>query len=395
MSIRKNAVGWQKTPALVIQADKATLSGRVNVRGVYTSAPRTRLNAGDMRNFGQAALWTTLKKLAMGLGLIVFFSTILLLSDLGHRRSASALARAGTGAAARTVKAAIVYFARDVGTDLCVQGLIDGLKASGFEQGKNLEVRIADSQGEMINIPAILQNYDNSDVDIIMTVTTPCLSGACSKVKHKPVVFTCVTDPIAAGAGTSKTEHLAFVTGVGSFPPVAHMLDLMQKLIPGLRAVGTMYNPAEANSVKEFSVAREIFRSRDVRLEEVAIAGSNEVLQAVQILAGREIQAIWVPSDNTAIEGYEGAVKGARDARLPLITDDCDSLPRGGLACVGVGYQPAGMASGRLAGKILLGANPRDIPLEEVVIEQTWISRAEAAQFGVAIPREFSDKLRP
>jgi len=66
-----------------------------------------------------------------------------------------------------------------------------------------------------------------------------------------------------------------------------------------------MYNPAEANSVKELTFAREVFRSRGVRLEEVAIAGSNEVLQAVQILAGRDIQAIWVPADNTAIEGYE------------------------------------------------------------------------------------------
>ncbi|MGB9336889.1 MAG: ABC transporter substrate-binding protein [Candidatus Acidiferrales bacterium] len=351
-----------------------------------------------MRYIKHAAVWTALKKLAMGLGLIALFSAILLLSDLGHRKAtsaASALARAQAGTAGRSVKAAIVYFARDVGTDMCVQGLLDGLKASGFEQGRNLDVRIADSQGEMINIPAILQNYDNSDVDLIMTITTPCLSGACSKVKHKPVVFTCVTDPIAAGAGKSMTDHLPFVTGVGSFPPVAHSLDMMQKLIPGLRAVGTMYNPAEANSVKELTVAREIYHSRGVRLEEVAIAGSNEVLQAVQILAGREIQAIWVPGDNTAIEGYEGAVKGARDARLPLITDDCDSLPRGGLACLGVGFQAAGTAAGKLAGKILLGANAQDIPLEEVVVEKMSISRGEASQLGIAIPSQFSQKLSP
>ena len=365
---------------------------------MYTCASLKNPAAGSLRAFMFMGVWVTLKKLGMGLGLILLFSSILLISDLGHRKSAAAassLARAQAGVAGRSVKAAIVYFARDVGTDMCVQGLIDGLKASGFEQGKNLEVRIADSQGEMINIPAILQNYDNSDVDLIMTITTPCLSGACSKVKHKPVVFTCVTDPIAAGAGTSKTEHLAFVTGVGSFPPVAHTLDLMQKLIPGLRAVGTMYNPAEANSVKEISVAREIFRERDVRLEEVAIAGSNEVLQAVQILAGRDVQAIWVPGDNTAEEGYEGVVKGARDARLPLISDDCDSLPRGGLACVGVSFRSAGTASGKLAGQILLGANPANIPLEEVAVEQVSISRGEAERLGIVIPSEYSSKLSP
>ncbi len=334
----------------------------------------------------------------MGLGLIALFSAILLISDLGHRKTAStvaAKAHAQSGARGRTIKAAIVYFARDVGTDQCVQGLIDGLKASGFDEGKNLEVRRADAQGEMINIPAIMQNYDNSDVDLIMTITTPCLSGACSKVKHKPVVFTCVTDPIAAGVGKTRADHLPFVTGVGSFPPVGHTLDLLQKLIAGLRAVGTMYNPAEANSVKELTFAREIFRSRGVRLEEIAIAGSNEVLQAVQILAGRDIQAIWVPADNTAIAGYEGAVKAAREARLPLVVDECTALNRGGLACLGIGVYSASLAAGKMAGQVLHGADPQTLPLAEVAVEEMFISRRNAAELGIAIPPEYSQHLRP
>jgi putative ABC transport system substrate-binding protein len=351
-----------------------------------------------MRFHEKSAVWPAFKRLAPGLGLIALFSCILPLSDLGHRSTASAAsarARAEAGATGRVVKAAIVYFARNVGIDMCVQGLVDGLQAGGFEAGKNLEVRRADAQGEMINIPAILQNYDSSDVDIIMTVTTPCLAGACSKVKHKPVVFTCVTDPIAAGAGTSHTDHLPFVTGVGSFPPLAHSLDMMQKLVPRLSAVGAMYNPAEANSVKEMTKAREVFRERGVRLEEVAIAGSNEVLQAVQILAGRDIQVVWVPADNTAIEGYEGAVKGAKDARLPLITDECSALPRGGLACLGVSLHAAGQASGKLAARVLLGANPKDLPLEEVAVEERGVSRSSAAEFGFAIPKEFSREIMP
>ncbi len=333
----------------------------------------------------------------MGLVLIAMLSGILLVSDLGHRRSstASSTATANLAMGGPTFKAAIVYFAPGVGTDLCVQGLIDGLKASGLEQGRNLEVSRADAQGEMMNIPGILQNYDNSDADIILTITTPCLSAACSKVKHKPVVFTCVTDPIAAGAGTSHESHLPFVTGVGSFPPVNRTVDVMQKLVPGLRAVGTMYNPAEANSVKELTVAREVFRRRGIRLEEVAIAASNEVLQAVQILAGREIQAVWVPGDNTAMEGYEGAVKGARDARLPLISDECSAIDRGGLACVGVGAREAGTAAGKLAGQVLRGASPKDLPLGEVAVEQLAISRGNAAQLGLTIPAEFSSALRP
>jgi len=337
----------------------------------------------------KTAAWAAGKRLALGLGLIAALSAVLLFSDLAHRNTATASGRG------RIFKAAIVYFAPDVGTDMCVQGLIDGLKASGFEQGKNLEVRVTSAQGEMINIPAIVQNHDNSDVDLIMTISTPCLSGACNRVKHKPVVFTCVTDPIAAGAGKTKAEHLPFVTGVGSFPPVGRSLDVMQKLVPSLRAVGTMYNPAEANSVKELTVAREVFRQRGIRLEEIAISGSNEVLQAVQILSGRDIQVVWVPGDNTVIEGYEGAVKGAKDARLPLITDECSALDRGGVACVGVSLSSAGMASGKLAGRVLRGENPKDLPLGEVAVEEMAINKAASQQLGLTIPAEYQDKVRP
>jgi ABC-type uncharacterized transport system substrate-binding protein len=329
----------------------------------------------------------------MGIALIALLSSILLVSDLAHRRMDSAANAGAPGA--RKFKAAIVYYAQSVSNDECVNGLIDGLKASGLEEGKNLEIVRADAQAEMINIPAILQNYDSSDVDLIMTISTPCLAGACSNVKHKKVVFTCVSDPIAAGAGRSRTDHLPFLTGVGSFPPVSHMLEFMQKLVPGLRAVGTMYNPAEANSVKEQAVAREVFQKRGIRLEQIAVSGSNEVLQAVQILAGRDIQVVWLPADNTGIQGYEGAVKGAKDARLPLITDICSALPRGGLACLGVGMQFSSLVAGKIAGQVLLGKNPKDMPIEEVAVEEVSISRSNAAELGITIHPELAQSVRP
>ena len=350
-----------------------------------------------MRFIKKTGASAAMNRLALGLGLIAFFSAILLLSDLGHRKTAMAYPTSNSqpGAATRTMKAAMVYYAPGIATEECVQGLIDGLKVSGFEAGKNLEVRKADAQADMMNIPAILQNYDNSDVDLIMTISTPCLAGACNNVKHKPVVFTCVSDPIAAGAGKSRAEHLPFVTGVGSFPPVSHMLDLMQRLVPGLRAVGTMYNPAEANSVREQAVAREVYRSRGIRLEQIAISGTSEVLQAVQILAGQDIQAVWAPGDNTVIQGYEGAVKGAKDARLPLFTNACVTLSRGGLACLGVGMKYSSLAAGKLAAGVLRGENPKNVPLEEVVVEEIGISRSNAERLGIAIPSEYSEKIRP
>jgi putative ABC transport system substrate-binding protein len=96
----------------------------------------------------------------------------------------------------------------------------------------------------------MLQNFDASDVDLILPMTTPVISSACGMVRRKPVVFTYCSDPIAAGAGKSFTNHLAHVTGIGSFPPVQDMVDLIHATLPQAKSIGTIYNASEANSVK-------------------------------------------------------------------------------------------------------------------------------------------------
>ena len=174
----------------------------------------------------------------------------------------------------------LVYFAPEEGADSCMKGLFDGLKAEGIEERVNLEVRRSHAQGEFGNIPLLIQNYDGSDVDVIVAMTTPVLMAAASVARFKPVVFTYVYDPIAAGVGKSPTDHLPHVTGVSSFPPVQDTIETIQRLVPGVRAVGTLYNSSEANSVKVVGVARGLFQQRGIQLQEIAITGTSEISQA-------------------------------------------------------------------------------------------------------------------
>ena len=81
-------------------------------------------------------------------------------------------------------------------------------------------------------------------------MSTPVLTAAIKAVKKKPVVFTYVYDPIAAGAGKTPTDHLPNITGTGSFPPVDDTLVVIRELLPKVQAVGTLYNSSEANSRK-------------------------------------------------------------------------------------------------------------------------------------------------
>jgi putative ABC transport system substrate-binding protein len=174
----------------------------------------------------------------------------------------------------------------------------------------------------MSNIPSILQNYANQDLDLLVPMTTPLLTGTIGLVKKKPAVFTVVYDPIAAGAGPTRDNHVPNVTGVGSFPPIPDTVQLIRDLVPGVRTVGTVYNSSEANSRKVIEVARDEFRRRGIKLEEVAITNTSEVFQAAQVLTARNIQAFWITGDNTVLQAFEGVVKVANERRLPLIIND-------------------------------------------------------------------------
>ncbi len=286
----------------------------------------------------------------------------------------------------RIYKIGLAYFAPEAGAEACIRGIFDGLRDQGFLEGKNLEVRRTHAQGEIINIPAMLQNFDSSDLDVILPMSTPVISTACGFIKRKPVVFTYCSDPVAAGAGKSLTNHLANVTGIGSFPPVQDMVDLIRQTLPSAKTIGTIYNASEANSVKVIEVARGLFSAAGLKLDEVTVASSAEVLQAAQALTSRHVDAFYIQGDNTVIQGFDAVVKAVRDAKLPLFVDDPDAAKRGAVACVGLGYYRPGYAAAKPLARVLLGQSPAGIPMENVSEKAVWLDLPLAERLGLKFP---------
>jgi ABC-type uncharacterized transport system substrate-binding protein len=288
-------------------------------------------------------------------------------------------------ASGRLYKVGIVYFAPEPGADECMRGLVDGFGEAGFVEGRNLELRKSHAQAEIANIPQLLQNYDAQGLDLIIPMTTPCLTAACGTVKNTPVVFTYVYDPIAAGAGTDFSHHLPHVTGVGSFPPVADTIELIRQLIPGVKSVGTLYNSSEANSRKVVEVARREVTERGMQLEEVTVTNASEVFQAAQALTARGVQVLWIAGDNTAIQGFDAIVKVANDAGIPLVTNDIEPVAKASLATVGIGFYQSGYAAAKIAARVLLGADPADIPIENVAVPTVAVNTLVARKLGIRL----------
>jgi ABC-type uncharacterized transport system substrate-binding protein len=293
-------------------------------------------------------------------------------------------ASGGTGGGNK--KLGLIYFAPEEAGVNCMNGIWDGLKEQGFEKDKNLTVLTAHANAEISQIPMLIQNYVTQGVDVIMTMTTPVLTAACSAAKSSKVVFTYCYDPVAAGAGSSFTSHLPNVTGVGSFPPVDKTVDLIKRLIPGVKSVATVYNNAEANSVKVISVGREEFKKAGLKLEEVTANNTSEVFQAAQVACYRNVQALWITGDNTALQSFDAIVKAAKAAHMPLIINDPEFTARGAVACVGLGWYPPGKAGGILAARVLKGENPANIPFQEVAEQKLVLNHDVAKELKLTFP---------
>lgn len=283
-------------------------------------------------------------------------------------------------------KVGLVYYGPDPSTDKAVAGLRDALAGRGFIEGKNLELRVKDALCDMAVINQILKSFANSDLDAVAPMTTPCLTAACNVVRSKPVVFNCVYAPLAAGAGKTLSDHLPNVTGVGSFPPVAEIPQLVKALLPQAKVVGTLYNSSEANSSKAVELGRADFRRLGMELKAMTVANPGEVYQAMDALAASRPDAVWITGDNTAIQAFDAIVKICRKQRLPLFINDVDIVGRGALAGVGVGFHDVGRAGGEMLADVLLGADPKTMPIQDMKTRFAAVNFAAAAELNLVFP---------
>ncbi|MDD5276291.1 MAG: ABC transporter substrate-binding protein [Methylovulum sp.] len=297
--------------------------------------------------------------------------------------------------AGRSYKVGVAYFAPEPGIDSVMAGLREGLQALGLEEGRNLSFQMMHAQAEIAQIPTIGQVLDNSDADAILTLTTPVLQGVGMMAKKKPVVFTYVTDPLAAGAGKSFTGHLPNLTGIGSFPPIEEQLQLTRQVLPKLRSVGTLYNPSEANSVKVAEVLRGLCKKAGVRLEEVPVNTTAEVVQGAQAMVARKVDAILSVGDNTMYQGLDAIAKVAKDANIPLILDQPDFIGHDALMVVGVDYKESGRAAAEPLVRILTGIKPASIPFRNVSKKSILLNEASAQRLHITFPDEVRALAEP
>ena len=303
-----------------------------------------------------------IRRLALGVVLIILASAGLLLSDLGRR---SATAR-------KIPHIALLQHASTMLLDQGTQGAIDALAETGFVEGKSIVLDKFNAEGDISVGNSIAKEMVNARYDLLLTMSTLSLQAVANanrggKTVH---VFGLVADPAVAGVGISRTDpldHPKNLVGIGSFLPVQDAFRIAREMFPGLKKVGVAWNPAEANSRAFVEKARETCKQSGIELLEANVENSNSVLEAEDSLVARAAEVLWIGGDVTVSVAADSVIAVGRRAGIPVFSITPGKPDRGTLFDYGADFYQIGRLTGELASSVLRGADPTQIPIRNEI----------------------------
>jgi putative ABC transport system substrate-binding protein len=264
------------------------------------------------------------------------------------------------------------------------RGILDELKDNGYEDNKTLKIIYQNAQGSITNAALIAKNFVSIKPDAIVAISTPSAQSVFNAAKNSniPMIFSSLTDPVAAGLIKDLTEPNPKITGSMDFPSIVKELELIEILLPSIKKIGLLYSSAEANSVKTIELIKTAINNK-WQIIDVSVSNANESINGFSSLIGK-VDAVYIPSDNTIFSAIPKLVQISRSMKLPIFSSDPDSVIQGFTACAGYTQYEVGRAAGKLLVKILNGEKTLHVIKPEKL--EILINEISAKRIGIKVP---------
>ncbi len=274
--------------------------------------------------------------------------------------------------------------------DQARKGIFDELEAQGFKDQQKISWRYESAQGNPGLAMQIAQKFIGQGAAVMVTIGTTVSQSALQVIQQSgsktPLVFSCVTSPVAAKLVTSDKSPNKGISGVSDYVSAYKQFKYFKKIIPTLKRIGVVYNPGEANSV--FLNDEMIKAGKDLGIEVILAAASrtSDVNTATQSLLGK-VDALFVNHDNTALASFDCIVAAGKMQNIPIFVSDLDCLPQGALAALGADQYALGRQVGKIVADILKNPNKvfeKTMEYAEVVREEA--NEKVAAELKIVLP---------
>ena len=273
---------------------------------------------------------------------------------------------------------------------LGVQGFRAGLQALGYVEGHNIVVEHRSAEGRFDRLPELAAELVRLRVDVIVTVVTQASLAAKNATKTIPIVMLAVGDPVGAGLVASLAQPGGNVTGTSlqNVEVAGKSLELLKNAIPKLRVVAVLWNPAnpvfQAQMVKETEAAA---RRLGIQLRMLTARDAKEIDRAFAAMSGERAEALIVIADPVFSAQRMRIAALAAIGHLPWISGPSEYVEAGGLMSYAANSSERGRRTAVYVDKILKGAKPADLPVEQPTAFELVINLKTARALGIKIPQ--------
>lgn len=265
------------------------------------------------------------------------------------------------------------------------RGIIDELADNGYVEGQNLKVNFQSAQGNTATAGQIAKQFAGDNPDAIVAISTPSAQSIVASTKTVPVIYTAISDPVAAKLINENDVPIqSNVTGLSSELPIEPQLDNIQKIVPNAKTIGYVYSPGEVNSVVVLNQLKQAAPARGLKILDVTANRPTDVAMATRSLSGRA-DVIYTSLDNNVVSAFEAMAGAANELDIPVIASDEFSVRRGATAALGVNDYDFGRTTGKMVYRVLNGEAVNTIKPEVMNTLTLYASPKHAAEQGVSL----------
>ncbi len=288
----------------------------------------------------------------------------------------------------------ITQFAEHGSLDNCREGFVEGLKEEGIVEGTNLKIDYSNAAADMGTAGTIANAFVSDKVDLICGIATPSAQASYNAAMDVgiPVIFTAVTDPIAAELADEKGSPVGEVTGTSDKLPIEAQLKMIRELMPEAKKLGIMYTTSEVNSVSAIKEYEEKVADYGFTLETVGISTTADISLAADELIGK-VDCITNLTDNTVVNSLPTILEKANAKNVPIFGSEIEQVKLGCMAAAGLDYIELGKQTGRMAAQILKGEKKAsELNFETITESGVYLNTAVAKNLGFELPKDVVDQ---
>lgn len=286
----------------------------------------------------------------------------------------------------------IEQFAEHGSLDNCREGFLKGLEAEGLVEGENLTVEYKNAAADMGTAGQISDSFATAGVDLICGIATPSAQSAYNAAMEKeiPVIYTAVTDPVAAQLAAEDGTPVGEVTGTSDKLPVAQQLAMIREMLPEAKTIGILYTTSEANSESAIKEYEALAGEYDFELETAGITATADIPLAAEGLLSK-VDCLTNLTDNTVVSSLPTILEMANEKNIPVFGSEIEQVKIGCLAAEGLDYVALGEQTGKMAAKVLKGeAKASELPFETIEESSRYINAKVAENLGIELGEELT-----